>query len=1161
MDLGAIDEPVPFDDGAADTLIAACRAAASSVDGQTGPRWSLVHRGSTDFRGRFSELFAQNALTAAGDAAELGMRLRGVADGAERLQEEARLEQRRRDVARAWKEEHDRRSGLDRLADWASDGDDPPVGPPSPPATVSVSPPPNRLRQTPAPSGGSGRGGGGGTSSARPDDLRTFAHGSRDLDDQLRPLPPRLEDAYRGFLMRCHWGSLQADEVFNGFRRWLLANDDDVRWASVVASAFTAAGGSGDVSTVSNSALGAALQAHHLALGRQDLTIEAPQAYGAPPTTGYADDPVNTATGAFLEVETDLTFPGAASSLVLGRCYSSFDSVSSGAVHAFGPGWSSACDAGLALGDERARFTLPDGRQVHFPCDVDGWSRALGENLWLTREPASGDLLVTGNDGSWWRCDRSGVLKSFGTGPVASRAFLTLRRDDFGRVSRLEHARGQWIELAWTDARVVGARSADGRTVTYAYDPSGHLVSTTGPLGTRTYRRDDQGLVSAVVDADGVVEVDSSYDDRGRVTSQRSPFGRTTRYVYLPGRTTVVSDSDGTRSNTWLHDRSGRLVGVVDADEQRQSTSYDRWGNRVLLTERDGATTVHAYDDRGRLVRTVTPSGADLTYGYDDLDRVTTVVAEQGAVIAYTYDDDQRNPSTILDPEGGLTRLTWTAGLLAELVDPTDVVVRFSYDARGDLVGTTNALGATARLERDDLGRVTAAITPSGQTTTYTYDPASGLLAERRNPDGGAWRYEYTVGGRLAATTDPLGSRTRVEYGPHGEEASTIDPLGRAITRQLDDLGLLASVELPDGSRWQFTHDALSRLVATTDPTGGTWRQEYDRAGHPVASIDATGVRVGAALDAANNAVEVGDGEASTRTGFDPLGRLTSVGQPDGSAAIYTYDRCGRPVEALDADGGLTRIRRDLAGRPVEVVSPLGATTRYAYDGCGRLVTVTDPLGAVTTIGYDVDSRPVTQTLPTGEVARSTYDVCGRLVEHHAPGVGTSRWTYDLAGQVVEWQDALSGVRRFRYDAAGQLVAAIDGLGGETTYVYDGQRPDHRDHQPARRGDPARVRRDEPLRRRDRPDRSHHPRRLRRRRTPGLAGVPRRAPHHLDVRRLRPPRDHGRRRPHRHRPHPGPAPPDRPHRRDPQRGRRRQPPIDGARARVEPARPARPPHP
>ena len=1035
MGLGANAEPVPFDFGAASALVEACRTAASSVDGQVGQRWSLVSTGSKEFKGLFSQLFAQNALTAAADATELSSSLRQMADAAQQLADQAKEEQQRRDKAKAWQEEHDSRSGAHKVwDDLFNSGDDPPFSQPVEPPPVAVAAPPSRPRQPMAPAGGSGNGGGA-TSSAMPKNLHAFASRSADLNRQLQPVPGRVSDAYSTFCMTCHWGSLDAYGPINGFRQWLVANANDVQWATVVANAFKAAGGNGKVSTLSNSAVASALQARHVNITRNDLTIQPPQAYGAPPTTGYADDPVNTATGNFLEVEAELTFPGAASMLALGRTYNSFDRVE----HAFGPGWSSVCDAGLTFDDTSglARLTLPDGREIHFPRLGEGWDRAVGESLWLARDVDSDDLIVTGNDGSWWRLTSGGTLLSYGTGHASSRSFISLRRDAAGRVTRLEHARGQWISLDWSDDRVAAATSADGRTVTHAYDGDGQLVAASGPAGTRTYRWNDDGLIAAVVDADGVVEVANVYDAERRVTSQRSPFGRTTRYVYLPGRTTVVSDEDGTRSNTWLHDDKGRLVGVVDADEQRQSTSYDRWGNRVLLTERDGQTTVHEYDARGRRTRTVTPSGADVTYGHDDLDRVTTVVTEQGAVTEYTYDGEQRNPSTILDPEGGLSRLVWADGLLTAIVDPTDVVVRFSYDARGDLVGTTNALGSTARLERDDLGRVTAAITPSGHTTTYTYDPASGLLAERRNPDGGVWRYEYTAGGRLSATIGPLGSRTSVEYGSHGEEASTIDALGRAVTRQLDDLGNLASVELPDGSRWEFTHDALSRLTATTDPTGGVWRQEYDRSGNPVASIDATGVRVGVDLNAGPNEVEVGDGEASTRTGFDPLGRLTKVGQADGSAAIYTYDRCGRPVEALDADGGLTIIRRDPAGRPVEVVSPLGATTSYAYDVCGRLVTVTDPLGAVTTIGYDVDSHPVTQTLPTGEVARSRYDVCGRIVEHYAPGVGTARWTYDLAGQVVAWRDAQSGTRRFRYDAAGQLVAAIDGNGGETTYVYD----------------------------------------------------------------------------------------------------------------------------
>jgi YD repeat-containing protein len=114
-----------------------------------------------------------------------------------------------------------------------------------------------------------------------------------------------------------------------------------------------------------------------------------------------------------------------------------------------------------------------------------------------------------------------------------------------------------------------------------------------------------------------------------------------------------VSDVDGSRSNTWFHDARGRLVGVVDADEQRQSMGYDSFGNLVMITERGGQVTVHEYDARGRRTRTVTPTGADLTFGYDDLDRVTTVVTEAGAVTEYTYRGTGPGPCCCGTPRAG----------------------------------------------------------------------------------------------------------------------------------------------------------------------------------------------------------------------------------------------------------------------------------------------------------------------------------------------------------------------------------------------------------------------------------------------------------------------------------------------------------------------------
>ncbi|WP_375430763.1 DUF6531 domain-containing protein [uncultured Friedmanniella sp.] len=1042
-DLRGIAADVIFDDGVADALIATCQDAATAIEGQSGSRLSWQITAQVDFAGYFSRLFAANATVAAGDAVELGHRLREVATGAQRRKEGARLEQQRREVARAWKVQHDQRSGGNKVGDWLSGGDDPPFGPPAEEPTIAVSPPVNRSRATPPPGSGGGADGGGGTSSARPSDLRTFALGSQRANDELRRMPVGLRVAFASFGQSCRWGTLDALGVFTGFERWLAANDEDVRWVTTLASAFAAAGGDHRVSSVANSALSGALRASHVDVSRADLVIEGPSAmFGQDVTSGYADDPVNTATGNFVEHETDLSFPGAAGSLALTRCYNSFNAE----VGAFGPGWSSLAESGLTFDPVAglARFRLPDGREVTFPRLGDGWDRAVGENLWLV---ASGDGLAVGdNVGGWWRLTTGGSLSGFGSGAGDGRGAIRLVRDAAGRLARLEHGRGRYLDLGWgtvaDSERVVSATASDGRRVDYRYDDWGRLTAVADPAGTRTYRwsgSDGQpsGLVSAVVDADGVVEAENVYDERGRVASQRSPFGRVTRYAYLPGRVTVVSDEDGSRSNSWIADARGRLVGVVDAAEHRQSTSYDRWGNPVLLTERDGATTVHEYDLRGRRVRTVTPSGADVTVGYDEHDRVTTVVTEKGAVTTYSYDGAERNPSTVADAEGGVTRLVWQDGLLTEVTDPVGVVVRFRYDVFGDLMTVTDAAGGVARTVRDAAGRVTAALTPSGQRTQYDYHPVTGVLASRRDPDGAVWRYEHTAAGRLTAVVDPLGGRTSVEHGVHGAESRTVDPLGRVITRQVDDLGLLAGVELPDGSAWRFTHDALSRLVASTDPTGAVWRSEYEPSGALTATVDPTGVRRSVGVDRASGRLRVDDGTACTVTGFDPLGRPTSLGQEDGSAAALSYDRCGRPVESLDAEGGLTLIRRDAAGRPVAVVSPTGSVTGYEYDQCGRLAAVVDPLGARTTIAYDADGRAVRQTLPTGEIAWTRYDGCGRPVVHHQPGAGTSTYGYDRCGRVVESRDPQQGRRRFSYDVAGQMVAVTDGGGGVTRFGYD----------------------------------------------------------------------------------------------------------------------------
>ncbi|GGF50736.1 hypothetical protein GCM10011519_25870 [Marmoricola endophyticus] len=1041
-----IEEDVPFDFEAASSLISAARNAATSVDTHRISHASWVNNTMTDFKGHFSQLFKSNGETADRDAIELASALRSVVTGVGKLVDDARAEQGRRNDAREWKRHHDNRSGWEQFGDWLSGGDDCPI----PEATEQLrwaAPTPSQApRTTPGPGSYSGGGAGTGTSSARPSDLHTFATNMNGAQDTLSTRKGTFTTALTTFVQGCQWGSLDASGVSTGFTSWVTANQNDSRWAKTVGDAFAAAGGEGNVSSLPNSSIDQSLRAAGVNEVRSDITIAMPSAIGSPPTTGYANDPVNTATGNFVEIESDLEFSVAAGDLCWRRSYNS--------VHdhdgPFGRGWSSWCETGLSFADDAAYFTLPDGRQLTFPRLGEGWDRAEGESLWLSR--VDEHLVVTDNAGSRWAHTTGGRLVFVDRGE-GTRVAL---RWDGDRLVGLSHERGRSISLEWSrdgvadGARIVAVHASDGRSIAYGYDADGFLVSATGPLGTRRYawNDDDVRRIASVSDADGVVEVENVYDEHGRVVSQRSPHGRVTRFAYLPDRITVVSDEDGTRANTWIADAKGRQVGVIDAHDERQSTAYDRHGNVVMVTERDGRVTIRDFDDRGRMTREVVPDGADIAYAYDEVDRLVRVEVTGGAtdvadsapvaVSTLAYAGEDRDPSTITDPEGGVTRLEWSGGLLSRMVDPEGVSLQLEYDEHGELVATTDGTGATARLERDGAGNIVATVSPTGARVSFEYDDASGLAVRRTDPDGSVWTLEHTAAGRLHAVVDPLGGRTEVEHDEAGESAVTVDPLGRAVRRGFDDLGRLRSVTLPDGSRWTFEHDALGRLTDVADPAGATTHAEYDVVGRVVAVEDPTGARRELTRPAPGASNPWAEGDVpGVRFDVDTLGRLVSQTGRDGSTQLVRYDLCGRPVETVDPLGGVTRLVRDRSGRLTTVVRPSGAEVSYAYDAAGRLEAVTDETGARYRRTYDLDGRVVREVGPTGEATEIRYDTCGRVVARRVPGVGTTTYAYDAAGRLVESRDPRSGRRRFRWDAAGQLVAAVDGNGAETTYSFD----------------------------------------------------------------------------------------------------------------------------
>ena len=551
------------------------------------------------------------------------------------------------------------------------------------------------------------------------------------------------------------------------------------------------------------------LFADHGFAGAADLAAAAPPApraerradptgFGLPVTAGLAADPVNTALGNFVEVETDLSFDGLLAGLTFARTYNSrADHVGEfGRVGEFGPGWTSWASTRLVPGTWAVEYEGPDGRRFTFPrLGAGRYGRAAGIDALV--EPAEqGPGWVLGwFDGARWEFDAAGRPTRVWSGPGTGVAF---HHDAGGRLAELAHERGRRVRLEWDGigsggdpdgARVVAVTADDGRRVDFRYDAQHRLVAAdTGARGellaTRRYDLDDAGRVAAVTDADGVVELVNGYDAGGRVLTQRTPFGRLVTFSYEADGSTVVADDSAGPSNVYRHDTHGRLVALTDGHGHTQHTRYDRWGSVVEIVQRGGAVIRQEFDDRAHLVRRTLPNDTVQTLQWDDADRVTAITVSgpdtRPATTRFGYDGAERVPGEVVDPEGGITRLLVAAGVVREVVDPDGVRIRFDHDADGNVVEAVDGLGGTTRVERDPAtGLATAVVTPAGRRTELAHD-AAGRLVARRDPGGGRWEFGYTRAGRPAVVVDPAGARTECRYGPHGDAVELSTPWARS---------------------------------------------------------------------------------------------------------------------------------------------------------------------------------------------------------------------------------------------------------------------------------------------------------------------------------------------------------------------------------------------
>jgi RHS repeat-associated protein len=287
-----------------------------------------------------------------------------------------------------------------------------------------------------------------------------------------------------------------------------------------------------------------------------------------------------------------------------------------------------------------------------------------------------------------------------------------------------------------------------------------------------------------------------------------------------------------------------------------------------------------------------------------------------------------------------------------------------SYTTRGNLTAVSkwrNTDGAwlTTTSQYDDAGNVIATLDPLGNETTFDYTDSwnNGACA----PSGEAKAY-------ATKTTNALKQITTKTYNScTGTLASTTDPNLQTTPITYDLMGRVALVSYPDGG---------SASSCYTDVGGATCTQS----GPPYQLVTTTAIASASSLNKTQTIV------------YDGLGRLSQTQlNSDTPSTTYTlteYDALGRKSQVYNP----TRC----SGITTNCGETTWGYTTYQYDPLDRLTSVTEQDGSVAQTLYDRACSATRNALGTtvideaGNKRSSCTDGLGRLVEVDEPGTAVS---------------------------------------------------------------------------------------------------------------------------------------------------------------------------
>jgi RHS repeat-associated protein len=551
------------------------------------------------------------------------------------------------------------------------------------------------------------------------------------------------------------------------------------------------------------------------------------------------------------------------------------------------------------------------------------------------------------------------------------------------------------------------------------------LVFAKLPDGSYNPQRGDASTLAKVgglFKHTSTAKVVSNFNASNNLATIVFPYGVTITLAYTSGVLTSVTNGLG-RTLT-LNYTGTRLTSVTDGTGRSVVYTVDVNKQLTAIQNAFGNSNTFQYDSPGRLwkyFKPQNPASPFVVNTYDSLDRIKSQ----------------------LDPLSHSSSF-YLAGARSEFVDSAGNTSIYLFNRFRELVREIDPLGNATSYTIDGLGRIKRVTQPEGNYEEYTFDSSNNVLTVTKVAKSGSGLANI----QLVNTYDPLWNKLKTaKDGLLNTTTYSYDPVtGNLLTVQQPAIGGFTPTVTN-------TWNARGQLLTTTEQTGIVTKLTYDTVTEKLLT----------------SVVDFGVGRLNLTTsfGYDAVGNVNSVTDPNLNATTFVFDslrRMTQKTEAApfsyvtqwhyDANSNLLDVQRQTGGVPAQqkyswtyslsdkrltAVDPANNSTVLVYDVRDRVQSITDAQLRQWLLAYDAKDRISTVTDPTSTVSETrTYTANGKLASLKDARLNITQYTWDGFDRQSKtiFQDT-TFEQNSSYDANGNVLTYLTRSGSSIVNTFD----------------------------------------------------------------------------------------------------------------------------